>query len=231
MCGRYTLGQGTLKKFEEALGIRAPEILSRYNVCPGQDNPVIRGHRPDATEFSCESMRWGFVPNWLKEPTTKTFTINARVETASEKPYFRDAYRKRRCLVPADGYYEWQQVGKTKIPHFIKRGNETFAFAGLWDSREDTAGALAPSYAIITTAAAERVRFIHHRMPVVLPQRHWKAWLDDATPTDSLPAILKDAVTDFDSHTVSGSVNSRENEGPELVRPVKRSLQEELDFT
>ena len=230
MCGRYTVGQGSAKKFEELLGAEMPQVSPRYNVCPGQDNPVIHRGQSDSADLVCGFLRWGFVPNWLKEPDTKA-PINARVETASEKPYFRDAYRKRRCLVPADGYYEWQQVGKTKIPHFIKRGGEAFAFAGLWDAREDTAGAPVFSYAIITTEAAESIRFIHHRMPLVLPQRHWKAWLDDATPTDTLPAILEDAHIDFDSHTVSGSVNSRQNEGPELITPVKRSLQEEFDFT
>lgn len=230
MCGRYTVRKGALKKFEEALGIRVPEISSRYNVCPGQDNPVIRGGS-EAAEFSSEAMRWGFVPNWSNEPDTKASTINARVETVSEKPYFRDAYRQRRCLVPADGYYEWQQVGKAKIPHYIQGESETFAFAGLWDEREDTAPDPLASYAIITTAAAECIRFIHHRMPVVLPQRHWKAWLDAATSPDALPSILKDGRADFQSHAVSSLVNSRENEGPELVHPVKRSLQGEFDFT
>lgn len=230
MCGRYTVKKGALKKFEEALGIRAPEISSRYNVCPGQDNPVIRGGS-EAAEFSSEAMRWGFVPNWLNEPDTKASTINARVETVSEKPYFRDAYRQRRCLVPADGYYEWQQVGKAKIPHYIQGESETFAFAGLWDAREGTDPDPVSSYAIITTAAAEGIRFIHHRMPVILPQRHWNTWLDASTSPDALPAILEDGCADFHSHAVSSLVNSRENEGPELVQPVKRSLQGEFDFT
>ncbi|MFP6900811.1 MAG: SOS response-associated peptidase [Opitutales bacterium] len=229
MCGRYTVGKASTKEFEKALDMEMPEIGPRYNVCPGQDNPVIRGEESVALSVVCESMRWGFVPNWLKEPATQAATINARVDTAAEKPYFRDAYRKRRCLVPADGYYEWQQVGKAKIPHYLQWGEGAFAFAGLWDSWEGAAPFT--SYAIITTAAAEAIQFIHHRMPVVLPERHWKAWLDDATPVDALPAILEDAAIDFHTHAVSSLVNSRDNEGPELVNPVKRSLQGEFDFT
>ena len=231
MCGRYTVGKMSMKKFEEALGLSMPALEERYNVCPGQDNPVIRGKGSATANILCEPMRWGFVPSWLKEPETQASTINARMETIAEKPYFRDAYRKRRCLVPADGYYEWQQVGRAKIPHYLQlEDDQPFALAGLWDSCDGTASA-SSSYAIITTVAAEAICFIHHRMPAVLPERHWKAWLDDATPTDALPAILQDASTDFRSHTVSSLVNSRKNEGPELVRPVKRSLQGEFDFT
>ena len=117
------------------------------------------------------------------------------------------------------------------IPHYLQlEDDQPFALAGLWDSCEGAVPA-SSSYAIITTVAAEAICFIHHRMPAVLPERHWKAWLDDATPTDALPAILEEAATDFRSHTVSSLVNSRKNEGPELVRPVKRSLQGEFDFT
>lgn len=231
MCGRYTLGNLLTKKFEEALGFSMPALEERYNVCPGQDNPVIRGKGSASAKILCEPILWGFVPSWLKEPDTQASTINARMETVAEKPYFRDAYRKRRCLVPADGYYEWQQVGRAKIPHYLQlEDGQPFAFAGLWDSCEGTVPA-SSSYAIITTVAAEAIQFIHHRMPVVLPEDHWGVWLDEATPPDALPAILGEAVTDFHNHPVSSLVNSRKNEGPELVHPVKRSLQGEFDFT
>ena len=214
------------------MGTEMPQVSPRYNVCPGQENPVILFERSEAVGLVCKPLLWGFVPSWLKEHDKQASTINARVETAAEKPYFRDAYRKRRCRVPADGYYEWQQVGKAKIPHYIQWDEgDSLAFAGLWEAREVAEARACSSYAIITTVATEAIRFIHHRMPVVLPERHWKAWLDLSTPTDDLPAILKDAVIDFHSHAVSGSVNSRENEGAELVNPVKRSLQGEFDFT
>jgi putative SOS response-associated peptidase YedK len=231
MCGRYTLGKMTMKKFEEALGLSMPALEERYNVCPGQDNPVIRGQGSASAKILCEPILWGFVPNWLEEPAAKASTINARVETIAEKPYFRDAYGKRRCLVPADGYYEWRQVGRAKIPHYLQlEDGQSFAFAGLWDKRDASAETFA-SYAIVTTEATEAIHFIHHRMPVVLPEDHWGAWLDEATPINDLPAILGEAVTDFHNHPVSSLVNSRDSEGPELVKPTKRSLQGEFDFT
>jgi len=231
MCGRYTVGQASLKKFEELLGAQMPEVSPRYNVCPGQDNPVVRSSDPKATAATCEPLLWGFVPNWLEEPAAKASTINARVETIAQKPYFRESYRKRRCLVPADGYYEWQEVGRAKIPHYLQlEGGQAFAFAGLWDKWEGAAEPFS-SYAIVTTEATDPIRFIHHRMPVILPQCHWVAWLDENTSISEVAAILEERESDFQSHPVSSLVNSMKNEGPDLVMPAKRSLQGEFDFT
>lgn len=231
MCGRYTVGQGSMKEFEEALVAEMPEIAARYNVCPGQDNPVFRSLETNPSVATCDSMLWGFVPNWLAEPAAKASTINARVETIAEKPYFRESYRKRRCLVPADGYYEWQEVGRAKVPHYLQlEDGEPFALAGLWDQWGGAAESFS-SYAIVTTEATEAIRFIHHRMPIILPQGHWDAWLDESTPIHDLAAILEERESDFHSHPVSSLVNSMKNEGPELIKPAKRSLQGEFDFS
>lgn len=170
MCGRYSTGKVSKKKFEDTLSIKLDHIPSRYNISPGQDNPVITKHKGIAP---LSSMRWGLVPNWAKDPNPKIKPINARAETLSEKPSFKELFFKQRCLIPADGYYEWQVLGTDKIPHYIHLPKmPAFAFAGIWDNwQRDNCNPLL-SYTIITTEAAESIRFIHHRMPVILPEKH-----------------------------------------------------------
>jgi len=151
--------------------------------------------------------------------------------TKAEKPFFRDSFRSRRCLVPSDGYYEWLTDGKRKTPFFIHLPEEEpFAFAGLWDRWEGSEIEPFFSYAIATTEAVESVRFIHHRMPVVLPERHWMAWLDSSTPAADLSSIMQDAEVGFEYRTVSDLINDVINEGPELTKPVPRERQETLEL-
>ncbi|MDZ7734713.1 MAG: SOS response-associated peptidase [Gammaproteobacteria bacterium] len=215
MCGRYTFSGKGLDRFEAALDtVIADAVYPRYNIAPDQGNPVIL-KTPEG--IAMQAFRWGLVPHWLDEPKTKYSTINAKVETVAEKPFYRDAYKSRRCLVPADGYYEWRQEGVRKQPYYIHQGGQAFAFAGLWDRWEGNESF--SSYTIITGPAAETVRDIHARMPLVLPEASWKAWLDPETPVNKLPEILDSAETKFEYHVVSTRVNDPRNEGPELIEP------------
>lgn len=228
MCGRYSTGKVSKKKFEEALDAELEEVDPSFNVCPGRNNPVIA--RIDGKVFS-DRMRWGLVPNWSKEPRTDASSINARSETMAEKPFFRDSFRNRRCLAPADGWYEWKTEGKRKTPYFIHLpGEESFAFAGLWDKWEGTGVDPFASYAVITKEAHESVSVIHHRMPVILPERHWGTWLDASASLETVSSILEDALGGFENRTVSDLINDVKNEGSELTNPVKRDRQGTLEF-
>lgn len=218
MCGRYTTAKVSTKRLKEVLETEMPEVASRSNVCPGQDNPVIHkcGNHP-----SMGSMRWGLVPSWFNDQSAKLAPINARVETLKEKPYFRDSFSSRRCLVPADGYYEWRRNGNIRTPHFHHLPDrETFVFAGLWDKSYDNGNL---TYAIITCDASKSVRDVHHRMPIVLKDRQWQPWLDEETSGEDLVEILAERRDDFFHYPVSRRVNSPANEGMDLLVAIKES--------
>ena len=217
MCGRYSLiadiGElagrfefdGDWDKFE-----------SRYNVAPTQEVLTVVGGETRRGGF----MRWGLIPHWAKDPKIGARMINARAETVSEKPAFRDALRRRRCLVPADGFYEWQRVGASKKPmRIVMRSGEPFAFAGLWSVWRDPDGNRIPSCTIITTAANDLLRPIHDRMPVILPKQVEKFWLDGSVEdSNALASILTPHPSDaMDAYEVSPLVNSAANDGPEVV--------------
>ncbi|MCJ7496766.1 MAG: SOS response-associated peptidase [candidate division Zixibacteria bacterium] len=180
MCGRYTI---TVKeeiliqrfKVKEYQG----EYFPRFNVAPGQNNPAVLTN--EKNNRAMLPMRWGLIPSWAKEEAIGNKMINARIETVTEKPSFRTAFSKRRCLVPADGYYEWEKNGKPgkKQPfRIILKSRELLAFAGLWDLWKNPEGETIHSYTIITTEADELVRKIHPRMPVILRPENEDVWLD-----------------------------------------------------
>lgn len=234
MCGRFTTRKITKDGFEEILGEEDWEedddevFPERFNIGPGQESTVILD---DGDKVALKSLLWGFIPSWSKEPKVKVPTINARLETVEEKPFYRDAFRRQRCLVPADGYYEWLTDGKRKIPYFLHLPDDTpFAFAGLWDTWEGQGADPFSSYAILTTSAAPNIAHIHHRMPVLLPKDHWRAWLDPETPVDNARKSLGNLVHNFEFHTVSTEVNSIRNQGANLVEPVSQAIQGELEF-
>lgn len=214
MCGRYSLSASSLGRFEQALEAEFDAIQPRYNIAPGQDNPVI--HLAEG-QPSLDHFRWGLVPHWSKEPRTKYSTINAKVETVAEKPFYRESFQSRRCLVPADGWYEWRKTGKGKQPYYIHRDGEPFAFAGLWEYWEGQVAEPFRSYTVLVGPAAVSVQPIHERMPWVLPEASWRAWMDPDTPRDAITDILDAPETVFDSYPVSRQVNNPKNEGPELV--------------
>lgn len=217
MCGRYSFSGKGLARFESALNVALPELEPRFNIAPSQDNPVIL---QASDGYVLEAFRWGLVPHWSKEPRTKYSTINTKVETVAQKPFYKESYRHRRCLVLADGYYEWEKAGDRKQPYYIHQGGQAFAFAGLWDRWEGKGAEPFSSYTIITGPAAAAVKDIHIRMPLVLPESAWRGWLDPETPTAELSGILEAPETEFQTYPISTRVNNPRNEGPELIRPL-----------
>jgi putative SOS response-associated peptidase YedK len=222
MCGRFLqLSSGDelarLFGFETA---DVPDLLPRYNVAPTQLVPAARldedGHRAFA------SLRWGLIPSWARDAKIAHSPINARAETVAEKPAFRAAFKKRRCLVAASGWYVWQATnGKQKQPyHFHMRDGKPCAFAGLWERWHGTDGEPVETCAILTTGANELVRPVHDRMPVVLAPDDFAAWLDPRTPPDRLHALLRPYPAGaMEAVPVGRYVSNPRNEGPQCLAP------------
>jgi len=190
MCGRFSLtlpvdAMGRLFGFASE---EAPELAPRYNIAPSQPVAVIR-RRGDTAVRELALLHWGFIPAWARDPGSMRQPINARGETVSAKPMFREAYRHHRCLIPADGFYEWKQAAGGKQPWRIQRADGTpFAFAGLWDRWKGRDGIVIESCAILTTEANDAVRPIHDRMPVILDIGKFGPWLE-ASPVEASDLI------------------------------------------
>jgi len=221
MCGRfafYSPAEATAALF--GVG-EALEIKPRYNIAPTQDIAAVRDGSDGARELAL--LRWGLVPFWAKDPSIGNRMINARAETVAEKPSFRAAYAKRRCLILADGFYEWRKEGDGKTPYFISLASgEPFAFAGLWEDwhAKDSEESL-QSTAIITTAANDFMSTLHHRMPVVLERETANRWLDG--DNDLLAEITAQSPA-FQAWPVDRRVNNARNEGGELITPSGETL-------
>ena len=219
MCGRFTLKTDTKKLAEAFAEFEVPqELPARYNIAPSQAVAVVANNGEHKVEF----FQWGLIPSWAKDPKIGNQMINARAETLGEKPAFKAAYKRRRCLVLADGFYEWRkEEGKTKTPMYAQlKSGEPFALAGLWEmwrSAEDTI----LSCTIITTDPNELMAEIHNRMPVILPPEAYKLWLDPAERTpDQLNGLLKPYPAELmTAYPVSKLVNSPQNDSPELIEP------------
>lgn len=220
MCGRYSLTSSLSELAQRFEFDSEPEgIVPRYNVAPTQQVLAVVGGEPRRAGF----MRWGLIPSWSKDGPSSRPLINARAETVAEKPSFRDSLKRRRCLILADGFYEWQTAGDAKRPMRVTmRSGEPFAFAGLWSKWTDSEGSCISSCAIITTAANEVLKPIHHRMPVILSKEVEDLWLDTAlddsqTLTQFLEPYPDDALEAFE---VSALVNSASNDRPEVATPL-----------
>ena len=222
MCGRYSLTASPAElaqRFEFEFDSDTEAVSQRYNIAPTQQVLTVVGGESRQARF----MRWGLIPRWAKEASTGRPLINARAETVAEKPSFRDSLKRRRCLVLADGFYEWQKRGDTKRPmRIVMRSGEPFAFAGLWAEWKDPAGSTIESCAIITTEANDLLRPLHHRMPVILTDELEGPWLDTAlddstTLTQFLAPYSEDAM---EAYEVSRLVNSASNNVPEVTDPV-----------
>ena len=219
MCGRYTLStdaQALVDIFEiERLLFDPSEFRPRYNIAPSQTVPIVR-----MTESGRELLlaRWGLVPHWSREPKTKYSTINARAETVAEKPTYRDAFKHKRCLIPATGFYEWKRKGDAKVPYHIRvQGTEVFALAGLWD-RWDREGEGFDSCSIIVTAANPAMQRIHDRMPVILNSVQYNSWLNPAHFNRAqLESLLVPFTGELETYPVSRKVNSPGNDEPSLI--------------
>ena len=227
MCGRFSQRM-TWRELHERMGLLGTplNLRPRYNVAPSQDVVIVRAN--DDGRSLC-MLRWGLIPSWAREPNIGYKLINARSETAAEKPSFRAAFRHRRCLIPADGFYEWRREGKTRQPWLFGLKNAApFAFAGLWESWAVPAGAAltgslaerspgdtVETFTILTTAANETVTPVHGRMPVILPEDAYGPWLAGKdVPLAPYPA---DAMT---AHPVSTLVNRPANDDPRCVEPI-----------
>ncbi len=185
MCGRYNILTNH-REFASLFGVNdAPELPARYNVSPTQTVPIVKLNEGKRV---CSLVRWGLVPVWAKDTKISFSLINARSETVATKPSFRSAFKNRRCLIPATGFYEWAKVGKAKLPHhFHLKDSELFAFAGLWECWRPPDGDPLESCTIVTTEANKLVTPFHDRMPVILPAKSHDEWLDEkATPEELL---------------------------------------------
>lgn len=220
MCGRYTLID-TDKLQERFQTINAIDDLKpNYNTAPGQIMPVVVDSQ-DKNELKL--MKWGLVPPWAEEANIGYRMINARSEGIETKPSFRHAFKRQRCLVPANGFYEWQKGQDGKIPHYIQfKQGSLFAFAGLWEYWKRPDGTGLETYTIITTSPDEVVKPIHDRMPVILKKEHEDAWLDsDNQDTDFLRSLLKPYPAEpLEAYPVSTEVNVAANNDEHLIGPV-----------
>jgi putative SOS response-associated peptidase YedK len=222
MCGRFTQRKPPSLLIQTFRLDRALEQKPRYNIAPSQAIAAVRiAPQDQARELA--PLRWGFVPHWAKDLKTGYSMINARLETVSTKPAFRSAFKHRRCLIPADGYYEWQTVGKRKQPYFIRQKDEgLFAFAGLWEHWGGNEGESVESCTIIVTDANEALRYIHDRMPVILDPQDYDRWLDPDThdPAALLPLLRSAPAEQMVTTPVSPRVNSPRNEDEGCITPV-----------
>lgn len=218
MCGRYSISVDAEELWEELdLEGDPPDLHPRYNVAPTQDVPAVLDREPRRLVM----VRWGLVPFWAKDRAIGNRLINARAETIADKPAFRRAFERRRCLVPADGFFEWKRSGKRKVPVWIHlRSRRPFTFAGLWEVWHGPDAERLLSCTIVTTDPSPSIAGIHDRMPVILPPEARAAWLDrDASP-DDLRALLRPYADDELEHwEVSTLVNGPGNDDPECIRP------------
>ncbi len=191
MCGRFAIAAPApvlITKFDLAESV---ELQQRYNVAPGGLIAVIR--RSPEGKRVLHNLKWGLVPHWSKDPSIGMKLTNARGESLSEKPSFRDAYRRRRCLIPASGFYEWKRDGSNKQPYYFSLKNqEIMAMAGLWESWKAPDGSILRTACIITTEANSVMSPVHHRMPVIIDPEHWEVWLDQVSDVSSLLKPIDD---------------------------------------
>jgi len=216
MCGRfafYSPSEATAALFGAS---STTEVVARYNIAPTQFIAAVRNDEQDTAELAM--LRWGLVPSWAKDPSIGNRMINARAETVAEKPSFRNAYKKRRCLILADGFYEWRKEGDGKTPYFISLADGSpFAFAGLWEnwSSKESDESLQTT-AIITTAASDFMAQLHQRMPVVMQPEQAERWLGG--DMELLSEVI-DHSPSFQAWPVERTVNNARNEDPALIEP------------
>lgn len=225
MCGRFTLRAPASVVAEQFALFETAAFGPRYNIAPSQPVPVVRlasGRAPPARELAWPA--WGLVPSWAKDPAIGNRLINARAETVAEKPAFRGAFRQRRCLVAADGFYEWQAAGRQRQPYFFhRRDDRPFAFAGLWEAWEGPDHAVRETCTLLTTAADDLMRPIHDRRPLILAPGDYAAWLDPASPPQRLAALLLSAAdAELEVYPVSTLVNNPRHDSPQCIERERR---------
>jgi putative SOS response-associated peptidase YedK len=233
MCGRFVLttpAEALRRIFEF---VEQPNLAPRYNIAPTQDVPVVRQRREPKGQRTIQMLRWGLVPSWADSLAGGAKMINARAETVVQKPAFRNALQRRRCLVPVDGFYEWRADGGGKQPYFISRPDGApFAFAGLWErwtprpenaEPADAAGkSFVDSFTIVTTEANAALKPLHDRMPVVLAPEAYASWLDPDAGQGDLLTLLRPAPEELlRFYPVDRRVNNVRNDDIALIRPLE----------
>jgi putative SOS response-associated peptidase YedK len=221
VCGRFSLG-GTVRVGQLFDLVNWPETPPRYNIAPGQDVPAVIRNRETAARES-RPFRWGLVPFWAQDPTIGNRLINARAETVAAKPAFRRPLRERRCLILADGFYEWEQRGRRKQPWYIRmRDSRPFAFAGLWDRWQPASGEPIETCAIVTTEPNDVVGRVHGRMPAILSPAAYGLWLDPTCQdVEGLQAVLRPfPAEEMVAFPVGTQVNSPAHDSPDLIVPL-----------
>lgn len=221
MCGRYTLNRRQ-EDIEAAFDIEkvVADAVARCNVAPTQTVAVVMNNREG--ERVLDAFRWGLIPFWTKELNKSRPMINARAETIADKPYWKNCITRKRCIIPADGFYEWKKEGKAKTPMFIHLTDRSiFGFAGLWDEWRSPDGEVIRSCSIITTAANDAVAPVHDRMPVILRSDQIGKWLDNSlTETEEVVPMLTARDNDeIAMYAVSPKVNSPTHDSPDLLEP------------
>lgn len=217
MCGRFAQRSGPKRLAREFQVKEMPEVEPRYNIAPTQGILSIRQMESDREAVF---LKWGLVPSWAKDPAIGAKLINARSETITEKPSFREAFKKRRCIIPADGFYEWQSTDGKKQPFFFQMKDERpFGFAGLWERWQGVAGQTIESCTILTTEANEVLLPVHDRMPVILHSDDYELWLDeDVRKRELLEDLLRPyPAKEMISYPVSTAINSPSNQGATLI--------------
>ena len=218
MCGRYGYTNTNKEKIKKAFRLKEIrfDLVPRYNITPGQDVPVILNESPEELSL----VRWGLVPFWAKDEKIGYKMNNARSETIFEKPAFRNSIKKKRCLILADYFFEWQQTDEKKQPYCIRlKSQDTLAFAGIWDCWEKEGNALV-SCSIITCEPNELMKPIHDRMPVILDGKEQTRWLSDLEPDKIKELMIPFKATMMEAYAVSTKVNSPSNQGQEILEPI-----------
>ena len=225
MCGRFALMTSTEQlamQFDvpETAVNALPPSVPRYNIAPTQPVAAIRLAENGQREFTF--FRWGLVPSWAKDLNIGSRMINARSETVAEKPSFRTAFKRRRCLIPADGFYEWQKQGSGKQPMFIRPVAERpFALAGLWEVWRDPDGSVLQTCTILTTTPNELMAPIHNRMPVIVEPEDFDLWLNpEPNPEQGLHLLRPYPAEKMTAYPVSTTVNNPRNDVPDCIQPL-----------
>jgi putative SOS response-associated peptidase YedK len=219
MCGRYAsfVAADRLHRLFRTVN-PTPNLQPTWNMAPTRDAPVVRLH-PETRHRHLDLLRWGLVPHWARDPKATRQPINARAETLATSPMFRDALARRRCLVPADAFYEWQAAEGGKLPWAIARADGApLVFAGLWEGWRGADGTVMRTFTIVTTQANDALRALHERMPVVLEEGAWPLWLGEVE--GAAGDLLRPSAAEFRVWRVGTAVNNVRNDRAELLEPV-----------
>lgn len=231
MCGRFTLITPAEALAEQFQLFEIPSLAPRYNIAPTQPVAAVR-RVPGDGQRELVLLRWGLVPFWAKDPGIGARMINARSETVAEKPAFRAAFRRRRCLVPADGFYEWRRLERGKQPFYVRlRDERPFAFAGLWEHWEGPDETAIDSCTLLTTEPNDLIRPVHSRMPVILAPKDYDLWLDPGVQkVELLQPLLRPYPSEgMLAYPISTWVNKPKNDSPRCIEPLTQS-QKTLDL-